>query len=58
MFRSHEGYLPLGLAHDVTLISDIAEGQPLRWSDVRVDPQDPAVRVRREMEALFGRPNA
>ena len=29
-----EGYLPLGLAHDVKLKRDIAEGQPLRWSDV------------------------
>ena len=32
-----EGYLPLGLAHDVPLTRDIAEGQPLRWSDVAFD---------------------
>jgi predicted homoserine dehydrogenase-like protein len=53
-----EGYLPLGLAHDVTLTSDIAEGQPLRWSDVAFDAAAQAVRVRREMEAMFARPNA
>ena len=52
-----EGYLPLGLAHDVTLNRDIAEGQPLRWSDVAFDAGAPAVKVRREMEAMFARPN-
>jgi predicted homoserine dehydrogenase-like protein len=50
--------LPLGLAHNVKLNCDIAEGQPLRWSDVVYDPADSAVRVRREMEAAFGRRNA
>jgi len=49
--------LPLGLAHDVKLKRDIAEGQPLRWTDVAYDPNDPAVKVRREMEAAFGRRN-
>ena len=49
------GLLPLGLAHDVTLKRDIAEGECLRWSDVAYDPNDPAVKVRREMEAAFGR---
>jgi predicted homoserine dehydrogenase-like protein len=52
-----EGYLPLGLAHDVKLKSDIAEGQPLRWGDVAYDPSAQAVKVRHEMEAMFGRPN-
>ena len=52
-----EGYLPLGLAHDVTLTRDIAEGQPLRWSDVAFDASAHAVKVRREMEAMFARPN-
>jgi predicted homoserine dehydrogenase-like protein len=52
-----EGYLPLGLAHDVKLKSDVAEGQPLRWDDVAYDPNAHAVKVRREMEAMFGRPN-
>ena len=50
--------LPLGLAHNVKLKRDIAEGQPLRWSDVVYDPHDSAVKVRREMEAAFGRRNA
>ena len=30
----------------------------LGWDDVEIDANDPAVRVRREMEAAFGRPNA
>jgi predicted homoserine dehydrogenase-like protein len=49
--------LPLGLAHNVKLKRDIAEGQPLKWSDVAYDPNDSAVKVRREMEAAFGRRN-
>jgi predicted homoserine dehydrogenase-like protein len=49
--------LPLGLAHDVRLKRDVAEGQALRWSDVVYDPNEPAVKVRREMEAAFGRRN-
>ena len=49
--------LPLGLAHNVKLKGDIAEGQALRWSDVFYDPNDPAVKIRREMEAAFGRRN-
>ena len=52
------GLLPLGLAHQVRLKRDIAEGATLRWSDVEYDASDLAVRVRREMEAAFGRPNA
>lgn len=52
-----QGYLPLGLASDVKLVRDIAEGQPLRWSDVAFDASADAVKVRREMEAAFARPN-
>ena len=52
------GYFPLGLAQNVKLNRDIAEGERLRWSDVDYDPNDLAVRVRREMEAGFGRRNA
>ena len=51
------GLLPLGLAADVALKRDVAEGECLRWSDVAYDENDPAVKVRREMEAAFGRPN-
>jgi predicted homoserine dehydrogenase-like protein len=52
------GYLPLGLAHQVRLKRDVAEGAALRWSDVDYDATDLAVRIRREMEAAFGRRNA
>ena len=52
-----EGYLPLGLSHNVVLKTDIAEGQRLKWSDVAIDTTDFAYKFRREMEAVFGRPN-
>lgn len=52
-----EGYLPLGLAHNVRLKTDIELGQRVRWSDVEYDPNSLAVRVRREMEAAFRQPN-
>lgn len=52
-----EGYLPLGLAHNVKLKTDIELGQRVRWSDVEYDPNSLAVRVRREMEAAFRQPN-
>jgi predicted homoserine dehydrogenase-like protein len=51
------GYFPLGLAQNVKLKRDIAEGERLTWSDVDYDRNDLAVRVRREMEAAFARPN-
>lgn len=52
------GYLPLGLAHNVKLKTGIEAGQRLKWSDVEHDPDSLAVKVRREMEAAFARPNA
>ena len=52
------GLLPLGLAHNVKLKTDITVGAPVRWSDVDYDAGDIAVKVRREMEAAFGRQNA
>src|SRR5262249_14366181 len=52
-----QSLLPLGLAHGVRLKRDLAEGECLRWSDVDYDENDLAVKVRREMEAAFGRPN-
>jgi predicted homoserine dehydrogenase-like protein len=51
------GYLPLGLAHNVKLKRDIAEGERVKWADVEYDSQDSAVKVRREMETAFGRRN-
>ena len=52
-----EGLLPLGLAHNVKLKRDVAVGEALKWNDVEYDPNDSAVKVRREMEAAFGRRN-
>jgi predicted homoserine dehydrogenase-like protein len=52
-----EGLLPLGLAQNVKLKRDVKEGERLKWSDVEYDATDIAVRVRREMEAAFARPN-
>jgi predicted homoserine dehydrogenase-like protein len=52
-----EGYLPLGLAHNVKLKSEVAEGQRIKWDDVVYDPDSQAVRVRREMEAAFRQEN-
>jgi predicted homoserine dehydrogenase-like protein len=52
-----DGLLPLGLAHNVKLKRDILEGGAIAWSDVAYDPNDNAVKVRREMEAAFGRRN-
>jgi len=51
------GYLPLGLAQNVKLMRDVAEGERLKWTDVDTDPNDTAVRTRREMEAAFAKPN-
>ncbi|MBT3333190.1 MAG: flagellar biosynthesis protein FlgA, partial [Rhodospirillaceae bacterium] len=50
--------LPLGLAGDVPLTRDIAMGELLTWEDAVIDDTDPAVIIRREMEAAFGRANA
>jgi len=52
------GGLPLGLAGGVPLTRDIAEGALLTWDDAAIDAADPAVIIRREMEAAFGRANA
>src|SRR5215207_8765504 len=52
-----EGALPIGLAHNVPLLRDVAAGAILRWSDVTV-PDSPAVQVRREMERRFAPPHA
>lgn len=45
--------LPIGLAHHLTLLNDVPAGTPIGWSDVRHDPADPAVLIRREMEKTF-----
>ncbi|MCB2053037.1 MAG: Gfo/Idh/MocA family oxidoreductase [Geminicoccaceae bacterium] len=45
------GYLPLGLAHGVRLVSPIADGAPVRWDDVDLDTGTAACRLRRWMES-------
>lgn len=52
------GGLPIGLAHNVKLKTDIAADQPVRWQDVDVDKTLEAVKIRREMEAKFRVPAA
>ena len=49
-----QGCLPLGLAHGWKLLRPVSAGQAVRWSDVAFDANSTAVRVRREMERLFG----
>jgi predicted homoserine dehydrogenase-like protein len=46
--------LPIGLAHKVRLKRDIAEGEIVSWDDVEYDADSEAVKVRREMERMFG----
>jgi predicted homoserine dehydrogenase-like protein len=48
-----QGCLPLGLAHGWKLLKPVAAGQALRWSDVAIDENVTAVRLRREMDTLF-----
>jgi predicted homoserine dehydrogenase-like protein len=48
-----QGCLPLGLAHGWKVLKPVAAGAPVRWSDVAVDPNVSAVRLRREMEQAY-----
>ncbi|MBV8536471.1 MAG: Gfo/Idh/MocA family oxidoreductase [Alphaproteobacteria bacterium] len=50
------GGLPIGLAHKVKVVKPVKAGTPVRWEDVDVDSTLEAVRVRREMEAMFRAP--
>ena len=45
--------LPMGLAHRVRLVRDVAEGALIRQDDVALDPGNPAVAARQEMVARF-----
>ncbi len=47
-----EGALPIGLAHKVPLVRNVAAGAIVRWSDVAI-PDGEAVRARRDMERRF-----
>lgn len=46
------GALPLGLAHQVRLVRDVAAGEAVLWQDVQIDDDLPAVRARRAMERM------
>jgi predicted homoserine dehydrogenase-like protein len=52
-----ESALPIGLAHNVALLRDIAAGEIVRWAHVAV-PETDALRVRRAMEQRFAPPPA
>jgi predicted homoserine dehydrogenase-like protein len=45
--------LPIGLAHKVKLLRDVAPGATVTWDDVSADESLEAVQVRREMEREF-----
>ncbi|MEE7490834.1 NAD(P)H-dependent oxidoreductase [Methylobacterium oryzae] len=45
--------LPIGLAHNMVLKTDVPAGRTVRWCDVAFDAGQEAIRVRREMEDLF-----
>ncbi len=47
------GGLPIGLAHHVRLKHAVAKDRPVTWADVEIDETSQAVRIRREMEAMF-----
>ena len=47
------GGLPLGLAHGAKLTTPVKSGQTLTWRDVTLDETLPALKLRREMEAMF-----
>ena len=50
--------LPIGLANHVKLRHPITAGSPVRWTDIDLDEQTEAVRIRREMEQSFAAPSA
>jgi predicted homoserine dehydrogenase-like protein len=47
-----EGALPIGLAHHVRLMRDIATGGIVRWADVAISDSE-AVGARQDMERRF-----
>ena len=46
-------YLPLGLAQNVSLLNPINDGQVITWNDVKIDPNNLAYKLRKDMEANF-----
>jgi len=47
------GALPIGLAHRVRLVRDVAHGAVVRWTDVEIDAGNDTVKARKQMEAMF-----
>ena len=47
------GALPIGLAHGVKLVRDVAHGAVVRWGDVEIDASHDAVKARKTMETMF-----
>ncbi len=47
------GALPIGLASNVTLTRAVTEGTLLCWDDVRIDSQQPAVKIRQQMQRQY-----
>jgi len=47
------GALPIGLAHNIRLKSNVAAGSTLRGSDVDIPEGDETIAARREMERRF-----
>lgn len=45
-----QGFLPLALTHGATLTRAVPTGQVLTWTDVTLDPAEPMVGLRRELE--------
>lgn len=46
------GFVPLGLAHNIKLIRDVAEGAAVTWDDVKIDTNSDAYKLRKEVESL------
>ena len=44
--------LPIGLAQNVRLITDVPENAPVRWQDVEIDHSLEAIKIRRALEPV------
>jgi predicted homoserine dehydrogenase-like protein len=42
--------VPIGLAHGIRLLRDVAAHQSVRWADVAVDESAEIMKLRRELE--------
>src|SRR3546814_1468006 len=47
------GGLPLGLAHNIKVVSQLKKGQSLDWEDVAIATATAAYKIRREQETIF-----